>query len=364
MSPMPDVEALPAAERPHRRFDPLAGGTVLVSPHRTRRPWLGQRESSERPERPRHDPSCYLCPGAERAGGERNPDYDGTYVFDNDFPALLDATWTDPAANDPLLAAEPVRGHCQVICFSPRHDLTLSGFDRPGLRRVVDLWSERAAALGRDWRWVQIFENQGPEMGASNPHPHGQVWALDRLPELAEREDANQRAWADRHGEPLLVAYHRTERERGDRVVLAHGAWSAVVPWWAVWPYELLLLPSRPVARLPDLTDTERDDLAGLLNRLFPTLDALFDAPFPYSMGWHGAPSGPGAADEDLGHWQLHAHLYPPLLRSATVRKFMVGFEMLGEPQRDLTAERAAANLRDAAHRAGVADANESEVAP
>ncbi|MEX2501441.1 MAG: UDP-glucose--hexose-1-phosphate uridylyltransferase [Trueperaceae bacterium] len=343
---------------PHRRLDPLSGGSVLVSPHRTQRPWQGRQESAGTPGAPRYDPTCYLCPGNARAGGQRNPDYAATYLFDNDFPALLDATWADPAADQGLLAAEPVRGRCQVICFSPRHDLTLAGFGPAGLRRVVDLWADRAEVLGRDWRWVQIFENQGQAMGASNPHPHGQVWALDRLPDLVVREDDRQRAWADAHGEPLLVAYERLERERAVRTVLTTEAWTVLVPWWAVWPYELLIVPRRPVTRLPDLRDAERNDLAALLDRLFPTLDALFDAPFPYSMGWHGAPSGPDAAGEDASHWQLHAHVYPPLLRSATVRKFMVGFEMLGEPQRDLTPERAAADLRDAAARAGAADGN------
>ncbi|MDZ7799478.1 MAG: UDP-glucose--hexose-1-phosphate uridylyltransferase [Trueperaceae bacterium] len=334
-------------EHPHRRRNPLTGEAVVVSPHRTKRPWQGRQEAPAPAGKPRFDPSCYLCPGNERAGGERTPDYDGTFVFTNDFPALMvDAPEPGPDAH-PLLQREGLRGTCQVICFSPRHDLTLAEFPRPALRRVVDLWAERAEALGRTWRWVQIFENKGEAMGASNPHPHGQIWAVDRLPSEAAKEDAAQRAWLHAHGEPLLVAYQRLERDRDERVVSASAHWLAVVPWWAVWPFEILITPVRPVGRLPELTDAERDDLAALLSDLLPRLDALFDTPFPYSMGWHGAPSGPQAQAEADAHWQLHAHLYPPLLRSATVRKFMVGFELLGEPQRDLTPEQAAARLRE-----------------
>lgn len=334
------------AEFPHRRIDPLTGDSVLVSPHRTQRPWQGHEERPSATTAPPYDPDCYLCPGNRRSGGQRNPDYDGTYVFTNDFAALLpDAPEVGPDPH-PLLRRETVRGTCEVICFSPRHDLTLAQFPHPAVRRVVDLWVERAEILGRAWRWVQIFENKGQAMGASNPHPHGQIWALDRLPRQVEKEDVAQRAWLRDQGEPLLVAYDRLERERGERLVVATDAWTAVVPWWAVWPFEILITPRRHVRRLPELDEPEKEDLASLLTRLLPRLDGLFDTPFPYSMGWHGAPTGPGAADEPDGHWQLHAHVYPPLLRSATVRKFMVGFEMLGEPQRDLTPEQAAARLR------------------
>jgi UDPglucose--hexose-1-phosphate uridylyltransferase len=348
-------------EHPHRRLDPLSGGAILVSPHRTKRPWQGRQETPAGREKPRHDPACYLCPGNERAGGHANPDYDGTFVFTNDFAALLPDAPAPDGDDHPLLRRQGVRGTCQVICFSPRHDLTLAEFDLDGLRRVVELWSERAEALGRDWRWVQIFENKGAAMGASNPHPHGQIWSLDRLPTIPAAEDATQRAWLEREGEPLLVAYHRLERERGERTVVQTEHWSAVTPWWAVWPFEILITPCRHVRRLPELSEEERSDLARLLDRLLPTLDRLFDTPFPYSMGWHGAPTGPDRAREDAAgthdHWQLHAHLYPPLLRSATVRKFMVGFEMLGEPQRDLTAEQAAARLREVAGGLGTAGA-------
>lgn len=333
---------------PHRRLDPLTGDAVLVSPHRMRRPWQGRQEPAVARDLPEHDPSCYLCPGNERAGGERNPDYDGTFVFTNDYAALLPDVPEVGEDPHPLLARQRVRGTCQVICFSPRHDLTLAELGVGATRRVVDLWAERAEALGHDWRWVQIFENKGAAMGASNPHPHGQIWALDRLPRQAEKEDVQQRRWLRELHEPLLIAYERLERERGDRVVARSDAWTALVPWWATWPFEVLILPRRPVRRLPELSGDERDDLARLLGSLLPRLDGLFETPFPYSMGWHGAPTGPGADGEDVAHWQLHAHLVPPLLRSATVRKFMVGFELLGEPQRDLTPERAAARLREA----------------
>ena len=346
-------------EHPHRRHNPLSGDVVLVSPHRTKRPWQGRQETPAGREKPRHDPSCYLCPGNERAGGHRNPDYQDTFVFTNDFAALLPDAPTPDAPDHPLLVREAVRGTCQVICFSPRHDLTLAEFDHRGLRQVVDLWAERIEELGRAWRWVQVFENKGEAMGASNPHPHGQIWALDRMPQLPAAEDRRQRAWFAEHGEPLLVAYERLERERAERIVVETEHWSAVVPFWAVWPFEILVTPRRHVRRLPDLDDADRDDLARLLRRLLPTLDGLFDTSFPYSMGWHGAPTGSDAAEEDAAgrhdHWQLHAHIYPPLLRSATVRKFMVGFEMLGEPQRDLTAEQAAARLREVAGSSGLA---------
>ena len=345
---------------PHRRFDPLSGQWVLVSPHRMQRPWQGQSESAARARHPAHDPDCYLCPGNQRAGAHRNPAYDGTFVFTNDFAALLPealepggvAGLSDHAsgpragagAGHPLLHAEPVQGTCRVLCFSPRHDLTLAELDAPGLRAVVDLWAAQTAELGRTWRWVQVFENKGALMGASSPHPHGQVWATDRLPGAPAREDDNQREYFRAHGRPLLVDYADVEHAQEERIVARNALWIAVVPYWAMWPFELLLLPRRHVRRLPALHADERDALGDVLARLLARYDNLFETSFPYSMGWHGAPHG--GDDEACAHWQLHAHFYPPLLRSATVRKFMVGYEMLAEAQRDLTPEQAAARLR------------------
>lgn len=332
-------------DHPHRRYDPLRDQWVLVSPHRMKRPWQGQTEAPPPDDKPAFDPACYLCPGNERAGGHRNPPYDGTFAFTNDFPALLPDVQDAPADADPLFRLEAVPGTCRVLCFSPRHDLTFCELPPADVRRVVDLWAEETAALGARYRWVQVIENKGAMMGASNPHPHGQVWALDAVPTEVAREDATQRAYRARHGRPLLLDYARRELERGERVVVANDHWLAVVPYWATWPFELMLLPhARPVARLPDLDGVERDALADVAKRAFTRLDNLFETSFAYTFGWHGAPF---TADADLDAWQLHAHAYPPLLRSATVRKFMVGFELLAEAQRDLTPEQAAARLRD-----------------
>lgn len=315
---------------------------MLVSPQRTQRPWLGQVERVAEEPRPAYDPHCYLCPGNARAGGARNPLYEHTYVFPNDFPALLPDTPLMEGMVHPLLRAAPEQGTCRVICFSPRHDLTLAEMPVEAIRRVVDVWAEQVDDLGARYAWVQVFENKGEMMGASNPHPHGQVWAQGSLPNEAAKEDRHQRAYWAEHGEPLLPAYVALEEEAQERIVVANDLWLAVVPFWAVWPFETLLLPRRHTLRLPDLDDAERDALADILKRLLTRYDNLFQTSFPYSMGWHGAPTLPG----DFRHWHLHAHFYPPLLRSATVRKFMVGYEMLAEPQRDLTPEEAAARLR------------------
>jgi UDPglucose--hexose-1-phosphate uridylyltransferase len=297
---------------------------VLVSPQRTLRPWLGQKEAAVVERKIAQEPSCALCPGSARGSGVVNPNYDDTFVFTNDYPALLPDAAGAPTGSE-LFRAEPVRGECRVICFSPRHDLTLAEMDTGGIRRVVDLWTAQTAELSRRWDWVQVFENKGAAMGCSNPHPHGQIWATDVLPSLARREDKAQRDYFSRTGSRLLVDYERAERER---VVEENPHWRLVVPYWAVWPFETLLLPRRPVATLSDLSDHERDALADILKKGLGRYDALFGTSFPYSMGWHGR--------ED-GAWQLHAHAYPPLLRSATVK-----------PQRDLTPEQAAAHLRAA----------------
>lgn len=332
----------PLPSVPHRRRNPLTGEWVLVSPHRTQRPWRGQEEAVPAERRLPYDPDCYLCPGNRRATGERNPEYASTFAFVNDFAALQpDVEAVDHGAH-PLLQARTQPGTCRVICFSPRHDLTLARMRVDDIRAVVDLWIDEVSQLGADFRWVQVFENRGEAMGASNPHPHGQVWASDALPHQAAVEDERQREHLEAHGSPLLLEYARMEADLGQRVVAANDHWIAVVPYWAVWPFETLLLPRRHVSRLPELSDAERDALPSALKALLARYDNLFRCPFPYSMGWHGAPG----LGEEAPHWQLHAHFYPPLLRSATVRKFMVGYEMLADAQRDLTPEDAAGRLR------------------
>lgn len=333
-------------DHPHRRYNPLLDEWVLVSPHRTKRPWQGQVEKLPPENRPQHDPTCYLCPGNERAGGVRNPQYTETFVFTNDFAALLADTPAGNFGEGTLMQAQAVRGTSRVICFSPRHDLTLPEMETADIRKVIDVWAEQLADLGAAYRWVQIFENKGSTMGASNPHPHGQIWASNFLPTLPAKEDANQRAYYQRYGKPLLFEYAAQEIADGARTVVMNDSWVAVVPYWAVWPFETLLIPLRHVSRLTELNDDERTQLADILKQLTTRYDNLFEVSFPYSMGWHGAPTG-DLTNEDHRHWQLHAHFYPPLLRSATVRKFMVGYEMLAESQRDLTAEQAAARLRD-----------------
>jgi UDPglucose--hexose-1-phosphate uridylyltransferase len=277
-----------------------------------------------------------------RAGGVRNPDYSNLFIFANDFPALLAETPTPPEGPQSILALRPEPGVCRVLCFSPRHDLTLAELPESDIELVIEGWVEQSRELGERFAWVQVFENKGEIMGCSNPHPHGQVWAQATLPNVATQEDRCQRSHRAQHGRNLLEDYLSVERSVGERIVVEDSGWAAVVPYWAVWPFETLVIPARRVARLVDLDSEERRSLARTLKRLLVRYDNLFQTPFPYSMGWHQAP-GPGAAE---GHWTLHAHFYPPLLRSPTVKKFMVGYEMLAEPQRDLTPEEAAGRLR------------------
>ena len=315
---------------------------MLVSPQRALRPWQGAVEPAPPARGAAYDADCYLCPGNTRANGAANPMYEGAFVFDNDFPALLDRGETSPPPN-PLFEAAPVRGRNRVICFSPDHSATLAGLDTQALLAMIDALCFEAETLGRKFVSVQIFENKGAMMGCSNPHPHGQIWASDYLPDEVAEEAVRQHAYLAEHGHPLLVDVAEREAD-GARVVERTARWLAIVPFWATWPFETLLLPRFPVQRLPELGTEERADLAIMLGRLTRRYDALFGVSFPYSMGWHGAPFDGTAAE----HWQLHAHIYPPLLRSASVRKFMVGFELLAEAQRDLTPEQAAARLRAA----------------
>jgi UDPglucose--hexose-1-phosphate uridylyltransferase len=332
-----------------RRLNLLTGDWVLVSPQRLARPWRGE-ETPPAPERPpRHDRDCPLCPGAVRAGGAINPAYDAVFVFENDFPALSAAAAPETRPHDRLLVAEAESGVCRVVCYSPHHDQALARMPRAAIRAIVDVWGAQSAELAErsDIAAVTVFENRGAMMGASNPHPHAQIWATSSVPNELAREDARQRAWFEAEGEPLLAAYLRRELAAGERLVLENDGFVVVTPYWAAWPFETLILPRRPVASLPKLADHDRDALADALGRLMAAYDALFDTPFPYSMGFHQAP----AHAADARHFVLHAHVYPPLLRSAQIRKFMVGFELLAMPQRDLTVEDAAAQLRAALQR-------------
>jgi UDPglucose--hexose-1-phosphate uridylyltransferase len=331
-------------DQPYRRFNALTGEWVFVSPHRTKRPWQGRVEPGAPLNRPSHDAQCYLCPGNVRANKELNPNYDFTFVFTNDFAAFLTDTPSADASRHPLLRAHTQAGTCRVICFSPRHDSTLAQMSVQEIRPVVDVWAGQVAELGKKWRWVQVFENKGDVMGCSNPHPHGQIWASDFVPNEPAKELVQQQAWFNEKSSSLLLDYAALEIQQGERIVAQNEHWLAVVPWWAVWPFEMIILPRRQVLRLPDLTGAERDALADLLRRVLARYDNLFETSFPYSMGWHGVPHDDG----DYRGWQLHAHIYPPLLRSATVKKFMVGYELLAEAQRDITPEQAATRLREA----------------
>lgn len=328
--------------QPHRRHDPLRDEWVLVSPNRSERPWAGAVEASAAVAPAAYDPACYLCPGNARANGDVNPAYDSTFVFTNDFAALTPAS-TAPSLDDGLLRAMGESGTCRVVCFSPRHDLSLGGMPGAQVRRVIDTWADQTSELGQDFAWVQVFENRGSGMGASNAHPHGQIWASASLPGEPAREALTQGRYFGTHGRRLLSDYAAQERA-GPRVVVENDGWLVVVPFWAVWPFETLVLPKVPASRLADLDAVTRDGLGAAMIALLGHYDRLFGVPFPYSMGWHQAPFD-GSPTEP---WLLHAHYYPPLLRSATVRKFMVGYELLAEPQRDLTPEEAAERLRAA----------------
>lgn len=327
--------------QPHRRFNPLSGRWVQVSPHRLDRPWQGEENEPDL-RGPSHDPECYLCPRNARKGGAVNADYAGVFVFDNDFPALKDDVELT-AQEDPLFQAETSRGKCRVVCFSPDHSKTLPELDLAQIEEVIDTWASQSAELGQSFANVQIFENKGAMMGCSNPHPHGQIWATAHIPGEIEDEIVQQAAYHDENGSSLLLDLAAREMAEKDRLVEFNRDWLAIVPFWAAWPFETLLLPRFQVGRLPQLEAEARASLADILKRLTTRYDNLFRTSFPYSMGWHQSPF----SDPRLQSFQLHAHFYPPLLRSATVRKFMVGYEMMAEPQRDLTPERAAEMLRN-----------------
>lgn len=332
---------------PHRRYNPLMGEWILVSPHRTQRPWQGQTEDVPAETRPQYDPNCYLCPGNVRASGDVNPDYKSTHVFTNDYSALLPDVPEGEINRDGLLISESESGICRVICFSPRHDLTLGRMSVQEIVPVIDAWANETSQIGsrQDIGYVQVFENKGAMMGCSNPHPHGQIWATRHVPNIPCVEDSKQNEYMQSKRSCLLCDYLKVELEEQERVVCQNDDFAVVVPYWAIWPFEVMLLSKSHIADIPELTTDQRAGLASILQQITSIYDRVFNVSFPYSMGWHQKPTDDG----DYSYWHLHAHFFPPLLRSATVRKFMVGFEMLAMPQRDITPEAAAGRLREIA---------------
>lgn len=329
-------------DHPHQRYNPLTGEWVLVSPHRAKRPWQGQTEPPVHKEAIHHDPECFLCAGNKRITGDVNPDYKSTYVFNNDFAALLPDAPEYQQLDDPLFKIESVQGTCRVICFSPDHSKTLPELSVPSIQDIIKTWIEQLNELGKIYKWVQLFENKGAMMGCSNPHPHGQIWSSNFVPNEIHKEDICQANYFKEHNSSLLMDYVQKELKLKERIVVETEYWVALVPYWAIWPFEILLLPKTAVHRLNELSSKQQEDLALILKTLTTKYDNLFNCSFPYSMGWHGAPFTEGTKE----HWQLHAHFYPPLLRSATTKKFLVGYEMLAQAQRDITPEQAAERLR------------------
>ncbi|XP_054710267.1 galactose-1-phosphate uridylyltransferase-like [Uloborus diversus] len=332
-----------AEEHQHIRYNPLNDKWILVSPHRAKRPWKGQVEKAFETDIPEHDFKNPLCPGATRANGEVNSFYESTYVFPNDFPALLENVPEPDPSSHPLFQAQAAKGECRVMCFHPKSNVTLPLMKNEEILEVINTWIKEMLELRTKYKWIQIFENKGEVMGCSNPHPHCQIWASSFLPDEPRAEDSQQLKYFQKNNQPLLLNYINEEIERKVRIVVMNDHWVALVPYWAVWPFETMLLPRRHVLRLTDLNEEEKSSLAEIMKKLLTKYDNLFETSFPYSMGWHGAPED---KESDYSHWQLHASYYPPLLRSASVKKFMVGYEMLAQAQRDLTAEQAAEKLR------------------
>ncbi|MEZ5756863.1 MAG: UDP-glucose--hexose-1-phosphate uridylyltransferase [Emcibacteraceae bacterium] len=328
---------------PHRRFNPLSNKWVLVSPQRTNRPWKGKVEKEKLHQEPSYDHDCYLCPGNKRASGLINEKYQDVFVFNNDF-AAIEENGTTINVQDGLFQAEAVSGNCKVICYSPDHSKTMPELDIDSIRKVIDAWCAIYDDLEQKYPWVQIFENKGEINGCSNPHPHGQVWAGSFIPDEAAREDREQKAYFETHKSPLLLDYVKQEIKLSERIVCMNDDWVALVPYWASWPFETLLLPRTAISHMTDLEDEKKKSLARILKELTTRYDNLFNCAFPYSMGWHCRPAN-GQRSE---HWIMHAHFYPPLLRSATIQKFMVGYELMAEAQRDISPEQAAKMLQDA----------------
>lgn len=335
-----------SSEHPHQRYNPLKGEWVLVSPHRLMRPWMGQEESPPQEHIPEFDPSNPLCPGVKRPNGMITPKYTDTYVFTNDFPALLPDNPAPPDSSDPLFKYGEARGTCKVMCFHPKSNVSIGTMSINSIVLVIEKWIEELIELGKKYAWVQIFENRGQIMGCSNPHPHCQIWASSYIPNEPRIKDSYQREYFEKYKSPLLMDYCKRELEMKERVVLSNQNWIVVVPFWAVWPYETMILPLTHVRRMYDLNQSQKTDLAEIMKKLTVKYDNLFKVTFPYSMGWHGAPTGEKSGDP-MEHWVFHGIYYPPLLRSATVKKFMVGYEMLAQSQRDLTPEKAAEVLRN-----------------
>jgi UDPglucose--hexose-1-phosphate uridylyltransferase len=332
-------------DHPHRRFNPLTGQWVLVSPHRAKRPWSGQDEKPAVGMVPAYDKRCFLCPTNTRISGDKNPDYTGPYVFTNDFGALMPDSPEAPESDNPLFKIEGAQGLSRVICFSPDHSKTLPELSVDAIFQIIETWEQQVKELSKDYLWIQIFENRGETMGCSQPHPHGQIWANSFIPNEIARKDDHLKAYHEQQGTNLLLDYALAESKEGARTVVESKNWIAVVPYWAVWPFETMLLPKFAVKRLEELSAELKRELAVVMKKLTSRYDNLFECSFPYSMGWHYAPYF--KQNEPIEHWQLHALFYPPLLRSASVRKFMVGYEMLAETQRDLTPEQAAERLRE-----------------
>ncbi|MCB0588877.1 MAG: UDP-glucose--hexose-1-phosphate uridylyltransferase, partial [Phaeodactylibacter sp.] len=331
------------SEDPHLRYNILTGEWVLASPHRTKRPWQGKVEKAAAPSRPSYDPQCYLCPGNTRAGGHKNPAYKDTFVFTNDFAALKPDS-SDSLFENGLLQARGERGICKVLCFSPDHSLTLPDMSVEAIEKVVGLWQKEYRELGAlDFiQHVQIFENKGEIMGCSNPHPHGQIWAQASVPQEVAKKSAQQLNYWKANGSSLLKDYLTQETDAKERLICRNDHFVALVPFWAVWPYEAMIIPVRHFQHIGQMHVEEKKAFAAILKALTQRFDRLFDTSFPYSAGIHQSPTD-GASHPE---WHFHMSFYPPLLRSATVKKFMVGYEMFANPQRDITAEMAAEQLR------------------